>query len=556
MPLDTRIALGGQPSQIQFRDPIATYNQLAQLTSADTQNRLAQMQMQEHEQMAPYRTQEAQSKAAMSKLTLDQAVEARDFLTKTMKAAEENSNGTAPKDLLAVIKAFLGHPNKQVQDVGTHMANAYQLIQDFEADQRYATAKGGLAGAPAGVAAVTPAAAAPPMAAAAPAAPQEMFVTKDSSGRPRYVVNGTEVSPQDYQSAQSGVVVSATPAAKLIGYNLPVVEPTNALAPTAAAPAANVNAMVAPVAKTAADIKAEIDNGELQYGRSKRWAKERELLLDQYKEAIKTPVYHNVPGVGLVNPATRQTLVPSVEPTQAEIKQYEYAKAQGFTGDIFEYERRLKEAGRPPPTPATPSAPVAVVGADGKIKYVSREEAIAKGMTPASAMEGLAPKEIQSREAKYPVAKRATTTVSATMTEIENTIDRLLANEKGLSGITGFVGGRTYAVTDEARKAEADLKQLKNLAFVQGLTELRNASSTGAGVGNVSNKEGDRFENLKASLEQTQSTDDLIASLKRLKSQSTATRDTVNQAFEDTYAYRTNTAAPQGTGGFKYLGKE
>jgi hypothetical protein len=192
---------------------------------------------------------------------------------------------------------------------------------------------------------------------------------------------------------------------------------------------------------------------------------------------------------------------------------------------------------------ATPAAPVAVVGSDGKVKYVSREEAISKGMTPASAMEGLAPKEIQNREAKYPMAKRATATVSATMTEIENTIDRLLANENGLNGITGFVGGRTYAVTDAARKAEADLKQLKNLAFVQGLTELRNASSTGAGVGNVSNKEGDRFENLKASLEQTQSTSDLKDSLKRLKSQSTSTRDTVNQAFEDTYAYRANAPA-------------
>jgi hypothetical protein len=45
MPLDTRIALSGQPLQVQFRDPIASYNQLAQLTSADTQNQLAQMQM-------------------------------------------------------------------------------------------------------------------------------------------------------------------------------------------------------------------------------------------------------------------------------------------------------------------------------------------------------------------------------------------------------------------------------------------------------------------------------------------------------------------------------
>ena len=205
---------------------------------------------------------------------------------------------------------------------------------------------------------------------------------------------------------------------------------------------------------------------------------------------------------------------------------------------------RIANASRPPAAPR-PEQPLEKVvdPVTGKIVFASRDEALRGRMTPASAMEGLAPKEIQNREAKYPVAKRATATVSATMTEIENTIDRLLANENGLNGITGFVGGRTFAVTDAARKAEADLKQLKNLAFVQGLTELRNASSTGAGVGNVSNKEGDRFENLKASLEQTQSTSDLIASLKRLKSQSTSTRDTVNQAFEDTYAYRANAPA-------------
>jgi hypothetical protein len=285
MPLDTRIALGGQPLQVQYRDPIASYNQLAQLTSADTQNQLAQMQMQEHQQMAPYRMQEQQMKAASAKLMLDKAVEARDFIAQTMKAAEENSGGTAPKDPLGVIKAFLAHPNKEVQDVGTHMANAYQLIQDFEAEQRYITAKGGVNKTPANVAAAAPAVPAPPMAVAAPVAPQEMFVTKDSSGRPRYVVNGTEVTPQEYQSAQSGVVASAIPAAKLFTFKTPAID--NALA---AAPAANVNALIAPVAKTAADIKAEIDSGDLQFGRSKRWANERALLVEQFKELAKSPL--------------------------------------------------------------------------------------------------------------------------------------------------------------------------------------------------------------------------------------------------------------------------
>jgi len=192
------------------------------VVNAGTQNQLAQMQMQENQQMAPLRMEEARTRAASSKLTLDRAVQAQDFIAKTMDAAEKNSNGTAPKDPLSVIKAMLGHPNKEVQDVGTHMANAYQLIQDFEDDQRYATAKRG------GVA---------PIGDAAP-------------------------------------MVAPSAAAA----------PVNALAPAAAAP---VNAMVAP---TAQSIKAEIDNGDLQYGRSKKWAKERELLVDQFRELAKSPL--------------------------------------------------------------------------------------------------------------------------------------------------------------------------------------------------------------------------------------------------------------------------
>lgn len=216
--------------------------------------------------------------------------------------------------------------------------------------------------------------------------------------------------------------------------------------------------------------------------------------------------------------------------------------------EFMRFLQARSAAQRAPATPATPAAPVRAVDlVTGKPVFVSREEALSKRMTPAEAMEGLPPKEIQKREAKYPQAKQATTTVSATMNEIDATIQRLLANEKGLNGITGLVYGHTMALTDEGRKAQADLKQLKNLAFVQGLTELRNASSTGSGVGNVSNKEGDRFENLKASLEQSQSTQDLKDSLKRLKSQANATNETIKQAFEDTYSYRDNVAAPAAT---------
>jgi hypothetical protein len=68
-------------------------------------------------------------------------------------------------------------------------------------------------------------------------------------------------------------------------------------------------------------------------------------------------------------------------------------------------------------------------------------------------------------------------------------------------------------------------------------------------VGNVSNKEGDRFENLKASLERTQSYNSMVDALKRLKSQSEFTRQSLKEAFDETYAYRGQDAEPPLTGG-------
>ena len=233
------------------------------------------------------------------------------------------------------------------------------------------------------------------------------------------------------------------------------------------------------------------------------------------------------------------------------------------------------------PAPVAPSAPVAVMGPDGRPQYVTREQAI--GMTPfspaavkvmgggaggggtrapampkapagyrytptgdleaipggpAAAGPNLTPKDIQKREASLPQARQAVSTVSNTMSVIGETVDRLLANKDGLNGITGLIGGRTPGITDAARQAEADIDQLKNLAFIQGITELRNASKTGAGVGNVSNKEGERFENLKASLDRKQSLNDMIAALTRLKNQSEFTRQSLKDAFDETYSYR------------------
>ena len=226
-------------------------------------------------------------------------------------------------------------------------------------------------------------------------------------------------------------------------------------------------------------------------------------------------------------------------PAQPPTSAAEYALAQKDP-NFMQFLQKRAEATR---TPAQPSPPVAVVDESGKVKYVSREQAM--GMTPATAIEGLSPKDIQKREAVLPQARQSVKTINNTMSVIGETVDRILANPEGLDGITGVVYGRTPALTDAARKANADLEQLKNLAFVQGLTELRAASKTGAGVGNVSNREGDRFENLKASLDRTQSKTDLEDALRRLKGQAGFTSQSMQEAFDETYKYKQTAPSTQ-----------
>jgi hypothetical protein len=216
---------------------------------------------------------------------------------------------------------------------------------------------------------------------------------------------------------------------------------------------------------------------------------------------------------------------------------------------------RIALASRPPPPSRGDGSGSPMGKAPSGYRYTPTGDLEPIPGGPSAA--GLTAKEIQKREEVLPQTTQSLKTVNNTMSIIGQTVDRLLANPDGINGITGLVFGVTPAVTDKARLAKADLEQLKNLAFIQGLTELRAASKTGAGVGNVSNREGDRFENLKASLDRSQSKDDLEAALRRLKAQSEFTIQTMQEAFDETYSYKAAApVAPQGTGGFKYLGKE
>jgi hypothetical protein len=239
-------------------------------------------------------------------------------------------------------------------------------------------------------------------------------------------------------------------------------------------------------------------------------------------------------------------VTPAVETPPSEIKEYEYAKKQGYKGSLFEFKREMALAGR---APAQPSAPVAVVDPiTGKQVYVSREEALRGKMTPAAAMESLPPKEIQKREAALPQATSA-------IKGFENKSDSFVADlEKlrdhpGLNQITGIAAGRLPAVTSEGRAAQALYDKVVAKGGFQALQDLRDASKTGGALGNISNQEGKQLTASFAAINRVQDAKDVKAAIDQAIADVQGAKTRMREAYDSTYSYKSNApAAPAATG--------
>ena len=195
-------------------------------------------------------------------------------------------------------------------------------------------------------------------------------------------------------------------------------------------------------------------------------------------------------------------------------------------------------ASRPPAPPRPEQPPVSVVDPDtGKQVLVSREEAITRRMTPANAAEGLAPKEIQRREATFP---KATAAVKAFEVSADSLVKDLetLAVHPGLDSITGLLAGRIIGLTSEGRAAKALYDKIVARGGFQELQNVRVASPTGGGLGNVSNQEGTQLKNAFAAVDRTQDAPDVRAALTRAAEETKASKGRVREAYELTYEYR------------------
>jgi hypothetical protein len=162
------------------------------------------------------------------------------------------------------------------------------------------------------------------------------------------------------------------------------------------------------------------------------------------------------------------------------------------------------------------------------------EKEVKQGL-PLIESSAISPKSKEQLLIEQPKATSATEYSLNATRRIQNTARRLLDNPN-LSQAFGKDGVLlSYIPNTEAASAAAELDTLKNQLFVQGITEMRAASQTGAAVGNVTEKEGSRFENLQASLQQKKKFKDIVAELERLDKEMDTTENRITNSYSRTY---------------------
>ena len=192
--------------------------------------------------------------------------------------------------------------------------------------------------------------------------------------------------------------------------------------------------------------------------------------------------------------------------------------------------------GQPAGTPqAQPSGtPQATPQGKPSTGFKQPEKEVKVGI-PLIESSAISPKNREQLLIEQPKATAATEYALGSTRRIRNTVNRILDNPKFSSafGVDGAI--KSYIPDTEAASAAAELETLKNQLFVEGITDMRNASQTGAAVGNVTEKEGSRFENLRGSLQQKKKFKDIVAELERIDKELALAENRISNAYNRTY---------------------
>lgn len=135
-----------------------------------------------------------------------------------------------------------------------------------------------------------------------------------------------------------------------------------------------------------------------------------------------------------------------------------------------------------------------------------------------------------------PQEQAATTSISTRMRDINELVDGLLTNQKGLKAATGF-GGQAFSMVGgtEAVNARRDLESIKSLISLAEISKMRAESKTGGAVGNMTEKEWPRFEVISGSLEQDQTYEKVVNNLRKLKGLTKETQESMLRKYDSVY---------------------
>lgn len=346
-------------------DPDAP-TKIANSLYAGQQERQKNMMAQQQMQAGAQQLETGRLQQQHSQMQMDQMIRDRDALAKLQQ--QFVANGKSP-DLEVNADAMIQSGISHYVDIG------FQLKQKLMDQKRYAAIMGGEPANAAPPAAPVVPAAAPVVPAAAPAAapaapagtplfpsfepaPGVPIKQGFSSGTVITTLDGQGNVVADNQLANKSSQANQI-AAQIKDYNDKYKAAqnitSNNMAPVAA-PVADQLAFAPNPAAANIEILRRQRNALLAMGTPQAVAAARALDAD-IAIASKEPVYHNVPGVGLVDPRAGKIIVAEQDKATELQRNFEYAKGQGFKGNIFDYEKALREAGRAPAQPRAEPAP-------------------------------------------------------------------------------------------------------------------------------------------------------------------------------------------------------
>ena len=270
-------------------------------------------------------------------------------------------------------------------------------------------------------------------------------------------------------------------------------------------------------------------------------------------------------GGSIYDPAKGTFLTPPVTPKQTDLQlNYEAAKKQGFVGSIFDYEKKLKEAGRAPAAPAQPPAPTitTIVNPVNPNEMITIDARRYQGGGAGSpGVIGVAGKE--------PSAALRTNKVEEGKTQLQNDLDNLRSSfteldrlraipstERGVvsnlmsaaqsSGV-GQVLGRAGGTKEQVERDVINSARLRLVSSIKNATGMSSKSLD-------SNVELQTM--LRSLSDPGQSVDAALRIIEDLEAAYVKGDGKMLKRGPAPAAAGAAPAAAQGTGGFKYLGKE